>query len=72
MEKTGKHILCGCADLAGNCWTWTNETKVTERGQFAVICGGCYALNGFAEPMASRRNYNPFNEYYGIGFRIVI
>ncbi len=67
LETTGKHVICGISNLAGNCWTWTNETD----GKLAVIRGGSYIDDG-NYPMASRFNRNRNYRNFNIGFRIVL
>ncbi len=63
LEKTGKHVICGVSNLAGNCWTWTNESD--------VIRGGTYCDFGYINPMASRY-ITTLSRSYDIGFRIVL
>lgn len=67
LEKTGKHVICGISNLAGNCWTWTDEHVGVE----GVIRGGsCYNL-GNQWPMAGRSSYCYYSSD-NIGFRIVL
>lgn len=68
LEKTGKHVICGISNLAGNCWTWTNGTD----GELPVIRGGSYFNNGDYYPMASRGDCDPDYRNGNIGFRIVL
>lgn len=42
LEKTGKHVICGISNLAGNCWTWIH--KLTN-DMLAVIRGGSFDRN---------------------------
>lgn len=70
LEKTGKHVICGISNLAGNCWTWTNETANNE--MMAVLRGGSYYDEGNCNPMTSRGNFDPYDRDSNIGFRIVL
>lgn len=69
LEKTGKHVICGISNMAGNCWTWTNATIDNKE---AVIRGGSCNLSGNDYPMASRYNCYPCDRAQYIGFRIVL
>ncbi len=71
LRKTGEYLVCGCSNLAGNCWTWTNEIKDTQIGQLAVIRGGSYYHAGYDKPMAGRSHQELAGDC-NIGFRIVI
>lgn len=68
LEKTGKHVICGISNLAGNCYIWTNATY----GTLTYVCGGAYNDNGRYHYMADRRCFNPNSKYGMLGFRIVL
>ena len=75
----------GALDMAGNAWEWvadwysdtyyirspSENPQGPDSGQFHVLRGGSWIIEGWNLRSSNRYRYNPVNRYYNFGFRCV-
>ena len=59
---------CGCYDMAGNVWEWT-ESLWSEKGEYRVIRGGSWGDFSVGAACSFRNRILPHNRSPYVGFR---